>query len=115
MNKQKLREVIKKIEEECELCWGDVGREICESDDNDCEFCVALRNEGLVLANVASFGGEGQGDTYYYVFSVTEKDGTVTFFKVEGWYASSYGADIDPWNFKEVKKVPVQTYEWNEV
>ena len=47
-----------------------------------------------------SFGGEGQGDQYYIVLSLTmeaglQDDGFVRYFRKDGWYASHDGAYLD--------------------
>lgn len=74
-----------------------------------------LLDNNYVIKVVDHFGGEGQGDTYWSVFSVTHFD-DVCYFKIDGWYASHYGAEISggDYGFYEVKKTPVQTYEWTK-
>jgi hypothetical protein len=52
---------------------------------------------------VEDFGGEGQGDSRYVVFSLT--DGTDTrFFRKDGYYASYDGSTWDG-EFREVKAI----------
>ena len=43
---------------------------------------------------VDDFGGEGQGDQYWFVFKVTNADGE-RFFRRNGYYASFHGGDYD--------------------
>lgn len=76
------------------------------------EFKKALKLEddyinvpGLGRVTVVEiFGGEGEGDRYYLVFRVEAEDGTVRFFKMNGWYASHDGGHFDG-PFEEVKAV----------
>ncbi len=42
------------------------------------------------LKYVDSYGGEGQGDAYWVVFSVDNQ-----FFRIDGWYASYDGGELD--------------------
>lgn len=43
---------------------------------------------------VDDFGGEGQGDQYWFVFKVTNADGE-RHFRRNGFYASFHGGDYD--------------------
>lgn len=71
--------------------------------------------EGPALASgiariVEDFGGEGQGDTRYVVFSVGEK-----FYKVEGYYASWDGTTWDDPTPFEVRPKEVTVIEYEAV
>lgn len=44
---------------------------------------------------VDSFGGEGQGDQYWFVFKVTDDNGEARYFRRDGWYASFNGGYYD--------------------
>jgi hypothetical protein len=44
---------------------------------------------------VEDFGGEGQGDTRYLVFQVTDEEGEVRLFQKDGYYSSYNGSDWD--------------------
>ena len=60
------------------------------------------------------FGGESLGDSYWNVFSV-EHNGEITYFRLDGWYASYDGSHFDDYfGFYEVNKVPVQVFEWHK-
>lgn len=70
------------------------------------------RSQSVELASgkvkkVAEFGGEGQGDTYYYVFSVGNQ-----YFKRSGYYDSYDGTDWEDSEFFEVfpKEVTIIEY-----
>lgn len=76
---------------------------------------ISWRGEELVLAGsewvikyVYDFGGEGQGDQYYYIFSVSDGETTRTV-KVHGWYASHYGGEYEDWRetFPKLKTITV--------
>lgn len=41
---------------------------------------------------VDEYGGEGQGDDYWVVFKTTE---TGQYWRVDGWYASHHGGELD--------------------
>ncbi|MBO0676908.1 hypothetical protein JRC04_05485 [Mycolicibacterium sp. S2-37] len=51
---------------------------------------VELDGIGTVR-KVEDFGGEGQGDQYWIVISITDADGNVRYFQRDGWYASYDG------------------------
>lgn len=44
---------------------------------------------------VDEFGGEGQGDDYFIIFSVTEPNGNVRLFKRNGYHQSHDGSYLD--------------------
>lgn len=47
---------------------------------------------------VEQFGGEGQGDQYYIILSIEPLEGDtseIRYFKIDGYYASHYGRDLD--------------------
>jgi hypothetical protein len=61
-----------------------------------------------MLYFVDSYGGEGEGDQYWYVFKVA---GPVNrFFKVDGYYQSYSGGEYD--NLYEVFPKQVQVTQW---
>jgi hypothetical protein len=43
-------------------------------------------------------GGEGDGEEYYIVFKIGE-----TIWRVDGWYASHHGSELDYDSLREVK------------
>jgi hypothetical protein len=64
------------------------------------------------LSGVEEYGGEGQGEDYWFIFKVLGPQGNVRFFKRDGWYASYDGGYYDGPTF-EVKPVEklVTVYE----
>lgn len=71
---------------------------------------VSLSSFGdLKVEVVASYGGEGQGDDYYAVYSFdngTEK----VFVKFYGWYASYHGAEYSGHYFVEPEEKTIIVY-----
>lgn len=55
-----------------------------------------LTSLGWSLKYVDNYGGEGYGDLYWYVFTVTDGN-TTRHVKVDGAYASYYGGEYDKW------------------
>lgn len=75
-----------------------------------------LREKGEVpglgkVEVVEDFGGEGQGDLRYVVFSVKFTDETVKYFRQEGYY-SSYDGTVWDGDFTEVTPKEVLRTEW---
>lgn len=64
------------------------------------------------LAVEDSYGGEGQGDRYYIVVSLTHSDGTVEYFQYNGFYSSWEGVDWE--DFEDEKVIPQEKtiIEW---
>ena len=58
---------------------------------------------------VDNYGGEGQGDEFWYVLKFTEGARQV-FVRLNGSYSSYAGRDYDDWEF--VKPVQVTRTEW---
>ena len=73
------------------------------------EFVQACKAELVNYHYEDSFGGEGQGEDYWSVYSFT--NGTdVVYVKFNGWYASYSGSEFTEWFFVEPKKVEVVQY-----
>jgi hypothetical protein len=108
MNASELTDLIKSCEHQ--IMWREwFMEEFFEDDEPGLE--SELSEKGYFFKNVEQFGGEGKGDQYWVVFSVTHND-EVSYFKINGWYASYDGVTIDEWDFFEAVKVPVQTHKW---
>ena len=57
-------------------------------------------------------GGEGHAEDVYMVFKTTDTDGTVQYWRKDGWYASHYGTDWDgPWREVNAVERVVTFYE----
>lgn len=73
------------------------------------DFTKACKEAQVNYKYEDSFGGEGQGDDYWSVYSFT--DGTdKVYVKFNGWYASYNGSEYTEWFFVEPKKVEVVQY-----
>lgn len=74
------------------------------------EFLEGLDKDGISFEHEANYGGEGQGDAYWSVYSFT--NGTeVVYVKFDGWYASYNGAEYDEWYFVEPKQKTITVFE----
>lgn len=71
----------------------------------------SARKDGLELPNIGtlnlveSFGGEGQGDQYWLIFSLGDQ-----LFKLDGWYASFDGGYYERILEVEAKEVTKTVY-----
>lgn len=64
------------------------------------------------LEGIDQYGGEGQGDDYWVVFSATDKNGHVTNYRLDGWYASYDGFHFDELEPYEVEEKEVLIKKW---
>lgn len=72
---------------------------------------VEYQGSPLVFKELERHGGEGLGEDYYVVFSVTYMNET-TNYKVNGWYASYNGYEFDDLEPYEVEYKEVCRMEW---
>lgn len=89
--------------------------EVSDGDNKCCfeetkEFLTELDSKNIKINHVDEFGGEGQGDSYWSVYSFTKDDETV-YVKFDGWYQSYNGAEYDSWFFVKPVQVTVTQYE----
>ena len=78
--------------------------------DEEKEFRAALAEAGVVCQHEDNYGGEGQGDDYWSVYSFTRGDEKV-YVKFNGWYASYNGAEFTEWFFVEPKEKVITVFE----
>lgn len=64
----------------------------------------------MVVESVASFGGEGEGDQFYHVYSFDNGEEKI-FIKFDGWYASYHGAEFTEWFFVEPAEETIIVYD----
>ena len=102
--------ILKKCENKDD--WRDVLYDIRYAGKRKSKLILELEEKGYIIKSEDHYGGEGQGDDYWDVFSV-EHNAEITYFRLDGWY-SSYDGDTynDPYKFIKVKKVPKQIFEW---
>lgn len=65
---------------------------------------------GWKAVEVDHYGGEGQGDTYYTVFSF-EKNGEKIFIRFDGWYESHNGSEFNDYRIVTPKQKTITVYE----
>jgi hypothetical protein len=91
------------VDDEGNVNWDAVGEALYGTKEwHTADYSVKLEDE---------FGGEGKGDEYYYVWSITTKDGT-QYFKVDAYYSSWNGTHWDDAELTEVEPVEVVKREW---
>lgn len=93
--------------------WGDT--EELEEDYIDCyldniERLGTDKSINDSFETVEFFGGEGEGDTWWWV---VRHKASNRYAKIEGWYASYHGYDFNDYNFDEVfpKEKVITVYE----
>lgn len=90
--------------------WGNLEEDIYTWRKDE-EKTAELEGIGTVRL-IESFGGEGEGDNYYLIVSITDSDGGVRFFKRLGWYASYDGGHYEgPTVEVESKQKTITVYE----
>lgn len=63
---------------------------------------------------IDSYGGEGDGDQYWYIIEVEHNNGTIALVKLDGYYASYVGHKYSEWFFVKPVQVMVTKYVKNE-
>ena len=81
---------------------------VCQHEEK--EFQAALADSGVVCQHEDNYGGEGQGDDYWSVYSFTRGDEMV-YVKFDGWYASYNGAEFTEWYFVEPKEKVITVFD----
>lgn len=62
-------------------------------DELDC-FTKTKKIGNLLVTSVDSYGGEGQGESYYSVVKITREDGSdETYMRTDGFYSSYDGVE----------------------
>ncbi len=98
--------------DECEFCFkaGDDSYDDEEEYENFIALDKKCKELDLEFKEVETVGGEGQGDHYHVVFSVTHS-GQTKLFRLNGWYASFNGYEFhDMMDFYEVERQPKTIY-----
>ena len=91
MTKKELLKIQDKVEELEDFdSWAYIGRD------------EVIEVDGLKIYTKDQFGGEGQGDSYWAVLSVIDKNGEETFWKIPGWYQSHAGSELEFENIYQV-------------
>ena len=83
-----------------EIGWGELVYEIYDVELN-----------GFKFKSLDSHGGEGQGDHMHWVFSITDPEGNVTYWKKDGYWVSHDGSYWDDYElYKVTPKQRTVTY-----
>ena len=69
---------------------------------------------GYIIQEVEHFGGEGQGDEMWKVFSIANEAGDITHFRVSGYYDSWNGTEWD-YEINLVESYEVTITRWKTV
>lgn len=78
--------------------------------DDLAEFCQSCRELGINFKYEDSFGGEGQGDDFWSVYSFFNSEDKV-YVKFSGWYQSYCGTEYTDWLFVEPKQKTITVFE----
>ena len=81
-------------------------------EEEEIEFKNKLNEKGITCKAEEHFGGEGQGEDYWTVYSFTKGNDKV-LIKFDGWYASYEGSTYE--EFYEVKAEPKVITVYNKV
>ena len=116
--KQKVKEFLK-FDFENEGGYGSLPKTMFQSEypEEDSKWNGDFENEVLSKADeleltvtfVDNFGGEGQGEDYWSVYSFTDGD-NVVYVQFDGWYASYNGSEYSEWFFVKPKQVVVTKF-----
>ena len=74
------------------------------------DFLDKVKEKNIQFQYEASYGGEGQGDDYWSVYSFSRDDETV-YVKFSGWYASYNGSEFSEWFFVKPQEKVFTVYE----
>lgn len=74
------------------------------------EFRSKLEEHSIKLELEAHHGGEGEGDSFWSVYSFAQ-GGDKVYVQFDGWYASYNGSEFDSHFFVEPKQVMVTQYD----
>lgn len=64
-----------------------------EYDDSDNALSLAFYEKNITVKHEANYGGEGEGDQYWSVYSFARGDVKV-YLKFDGWYQSYNGSEF---------------------
>jgi hypothetical protein len=79
-------------------------------DDEQTIFKNALLKNKIEVNHVDNYGGEGEGEEFWSVYSFTKGETTI-YVKFDGSYYSYDGSTYDEWSFVEAKEKMITVYE----
>jgi len=71
--------------------------------------------KGYTIKTTDEYGGEGLGDEYWYIFTLTSEDKKETHIKVEGWYDSWNGTSWEEYDFNIVESYIEPVTRWRNI
>ena len=83
-------------------------RDIIPWKPNDQE--KTIEYHGYMIKEVEHYGGEGQGSSYWTVYSFTKNDETF-YISFNGWYESYSGSVYSDYSLVEPKQKTITVYE----
>lgn len=98
--------LIKQFDEELRDEFGDSERDYMSYPDT-----VPDELSGVKLTVTDSYGGEGEGDSYWIVMLIAAPGGIDFYAKADGWYSSYDGGGFDDNAFEVIPKEVVKI-EW---
>lgn len=107
-----LKEVVKELLKAAEsdvmnnFFWSEAGMDYKYQEEEPEGFDTALKEKGIKYNHVDNYGGEGQGEDYWSVYSFNNDDELV-YVKFDGYYASYDGSTFQEWFFVEPTEVVV--------
>lgn len=127
MNKQESKAFIDEVYQLCKNSneWNELAYElsgsyvergwvITNSDDYSGKLGGEIAKLGFEFVSVDGYGGEGKGDKYWGVFSLT-KDGKTVYVMMSGSYASYDGPDLDSTYWTIVEPYEKTVRDWKNV
>ena len=84
--------------------WSEINENTKWDEDFVTEFRQVLSSKGITFEHEDNFGGEGQGEDYWSVYSFTQGKEKV-YVQFQGWYQSYNGSEYTEFFFVEPKEV----------
>lgn len=127
MNKQESKAFIEEVYQLCknsnewrELAYElsgsyvEAGWNVTKDDSYSDGLGEAIAKLGFDLVSVDGYGGEGRGDDYWGVFSLS-KNGETVYVMLSGSYVSYDGADLDNMHWTIVEPYEKTVRDWKNV
>lgn len=74
------------------------------------DFLDMAKEKNIEFQHEDNYGGEGQGDDYWSVYSFS-REGESVYVKFDGWYASYNGSEFNEWFFVKPQEKVITVYE----
>lgn len=113
---EKVREIVQELS--LGSHWREFQQECCGSGSAKWateieELEVPLKEAGIILSVEDGYGGEGKGDDYWGVFSISEGD-RKEYYKISGYYASYSGSSVEYDDFTQVIPAEKTVIYWKK-